>query len=224
MQRFSALNPSETKILEALKEYGFLVHRQLMAFTGYASSTIADTLKRLVLMGLVEKMDLLSPAVYRLSSKGAQIVSTNYRKTRSYPAIQHIVHVAESIRMLRMEFPEARLIKRQELYAQGLYPSVGEHAAEVGNVRIFLLVDDYLMRPGRAGESWIRKHTPVSRFVDIVAIRNRGEFLVTRWCDMADHYRIYTTDERQLDRLETAVKQAGITATVKLFKPVWRYS
>lgn len=224
MPPIAQLSPSETAVLDSLSEYDFLTQAQLVALTGLAASVVSDLLKRLRLYDFVKGWDLLRPAAFQLTGKGARIVEAPLPKERAYPAIQHVVHTAQAFLHLRAEFPQARLIRRRALYAHGLHPSVGEHAAHAGDDWIFFLVDDYLMRPGRVGDCWSRRHTPVGRFVDIERLRARGEFLVNRWCDAATQYRIFTTDESQVKRFERAAARADVSVGIQSMKPVWRLS
>lgn len=224
MPPIAQLNPSEVTLLDALAEYDYLTQAQLVSFTGFTASMISELLKRLRLYDLVKGLTLLRPAAFQLTYKGARIVDAPHPKERAYPAIQHVVHTAQAVLRLRHEFPTARLMRRRSLYAHGLHPSVGEHAAQSDEGWIFFLVDDYLMRPGRVGDSWTRTHTPVGRFVDIGRLRARGEFLVTRWCDVAGIYRVFTTDERQARRFTRAAERAEVPAQIFPMKPIWRLS
>ena len=224
MPPIAQLHPSEVSVLDALAEYDYLTQAQLMMFTGFAASVVSELLKRLRLFDLVKGLTLLRPAAFQLTYRGARIVDAPVPKERAYPAIQHVVHTAQAVLRLRDEFPSARLMRRRSLYAHGLHPSVGEHAAQSDEGWIFFLVDDYLMRPGRVGDSWTRTHTPVGRFVDINRLRARGEFLVTRWCDAAPHFRVFTTDARQARRFVRAAERADVPARIHPIKPVWRLS
>ena len=224
MPPIAQLHPSEVSLLDALAEYDYLTQAQLMMFTGFAASVVSELLKRLRLFDLVKGLTLLRPAAFQLTYRGARIVDAPVPKERAYPAIQHVVHTAQAVLRLRDEFPSARLMRRRSLYAHGLHPSVGEHAAQSDEGWIFFLVDDYLMRPGRVGDSWTRTHTPVGRFVDINRLRARGEFLVTRWCDAAPHFRVFTTDARQARRFVRAAERADVPARIHPIKPVWRLS
>jgi len=224
MPPIAQLNPSETAIMGALAEYDYLTQPQLVSFTGFAASAVSDLLKRLRLYKFVTGLTLLRPAAFQLTFKGARIVDAPAPKERAYPAIQHVAHTAQALLRLRDEFPAARLMRRRDLYAHGLHPSVGEHAARAQGDWIFFLVDDYFMRPGRVQDSWTRPHTPVGRFVDIGRLRSRGEFLVTRWCDAAQHYRVFTTDEQQVRRFTRAAERADVPARVESIKPIWRLS
>lgn len=224
MPPIAQLTPSEVSLLDALSEYDYLTQAQLVIVTGLAASVVCELLKRLRLYGWVKGLTLLRPAAYQLTYTGARIVDAPVPKERAYPAIQHIVHTAQALLRLRDAFPSARLIRRRTLYAHGLHPSVGEHAAKSDHGWIFFLVDDYHMRPGRVGDSWTRTHTPVGRFVDIGRLRARGEFLVTRWCDAVRHYRVFTTDEQQVRRFARAAERADVPAQVCRMKPVWRLS
>ena len=224
MPPIAQLHPSEVSVLDALAEYDYLTQAQLVLLTGLAASMVSELLKRLRLFDLVKGLTLLRPAAFQLTYRGARIVDAPVPKERAYPAIQHVVHTAQAVLRLRDEFPSARLMRRRSLYAHGLHPSVGEHAAQSDEGWIFFLVDDYLMRPGRVGDSWTRTHTPVGRFVDINRLRARGEFLVTRWCDAAPHFRVFTTDARQARRFVRAAERADVPARIHPIKPVWRLS
>jgi hypothetical protein len=224
MPRIAHLNPSEVAVLAALADYEYLTQAQLGVITGLAASAVSELLKRLRLYDLVHGLTLLRPAAFRLTHKGARLVEAPAPRERAYPAIQHVVHTAQAVLHVREEFPSARLLGRRSLYAHGLHPSVGEHAAQSEDGWIFLLVDDYLMRPGRVGDAWTRTHTPVGRYVDIHRLRTRGEFLVTRWCDAVRHYRVLTTDAQQVRRLTQAAARAEVPAQVQRMKPVWRLS
>ena len=224
MPPIAQLNPSEVSVLDALAEYDYLTQAQLVLLTGLAASMVSELLKRLRLFDLVKGLTLLRPAAFQLTFKGARIVDAPVPKERAYPAIQHVVHTAQAVLRLRDEFPSARLMSRRSLYAHGLHPSVGEHAAQSDEGWIFFLVDDYLMRPGRVNDSWTPTHTPDGRFVDINRLRARGEFLVTRWCDAAPHFRVFTTDARQARRFVRAAERADVPARIHPIKPVWRLS
>jgi len=224
MPPIAQLNPSEAAVLDALAEHEYLTQAQLVRVTGLAASMVSELLKRLRLFDLVKGLTLLRPAAFQLTYRGARIVNAPAPKARAYPAIQHVVHTAQAVLRLRDEFPSARLMSRRILYAHGLHPSVGEHAAQADEGWIFFLVDDYLMRPGRVGDAWTRTHTPVGRFVDINRLRARGQFLVTRWCDAAPHFRVFTTDAQQARRFTRAAERADVPARIHPIKPVWRLS
>lgn len=224
MPRIAQLIPSEVAVLSALADYDYLTQAQLATVTALASSVISDLLKRLRLVDLVKDLAWLRPAAYRLTGRGARLVGAPAPRERAYPAIQHSVHRAQALLQLRAEFPGAQLLSRHALCARGLYPSPGEHAAQSNAGWVFFLVDDYLMRPARLEASWTRRHTPLGHRVDIAQLRAEGDYLLQRWCDAAQAYRVFTTDERQVSRLEQAAARAGVPAQVAWMKPLWRLS
>lgn len=224
MPPIAHLNPSEAAVLAALADYEYLTQAQLGRITGLAASVVSELLKRLRLYDLVHGVTLLRPAAFRLTGKGARLVDAPAPRDRAYPAIQHAVHTAQAVLHLRETVPSARLLRRRALYARGLHPSVGEHAVASADGWIFLLVDDYLMRPGRVGDAWTRSHTPKGRYVDIHGLRARGEFLVSRWCDVVRAYWVMTTDAKQVPRLTRAAARAAVPAQVHVMPPVWRLS
>ena len=224
MPPIAALNNSEEKVAQALAEFEYLTQKQLTLLTGSAVSAVSAALRRLQLFEYVKEFDLLRPSAYRLTARGARAVDARAPRDRAYSAIQQIVHTAQAVIHLRDIYPGARLLRRVDLYAHGLHPAVGEHAVQTVEGWVFFLVDDYMMRPGRVRDCWTRTHKPVGRFVDIEALRARGEFLVHRWCDAACAYHAFTTDERQLARFEKVRERDNVPVQLHYLEPIWRLS
>lgn len=183
-------------IMDVLADNDFATPAQLAALCDVQLPAISKAMQQLATQNLIVVESGFRPAILRLSCTGARTmdkVLTSGKRTPSASVQQHACHRNEVGRLLANNYPGFAWTSRLQLFKHGLRPAIGEHGAIDAAGRSYLvLLDDYVMAPNRILRTWTRRHSPDMN----VYHDHTGQ----RWCDLANHFIVATTSEKQAKR------------------------
>lgn len=188
------LSDKHRLILSVLSRLKFGTVSQLMYWVGAEhESSVSRPCSQLVDAGLVEQHKDLKPYVYRLSRKGCNFVSAEYKRSwLSFSALQQVVLKNDVEIYLRNLYPKTSYIDKSRLLSLGLSPGIGEHGFRFEKKLFFVLIDDYLMDSKRILRCWERMHTPNENHYDLKLGGN------VSWESYADRFFLFCCDEDKL--------------------------
>lgn len=183
-------------IMEVLRQHDFATPAQLAALCGVNLPTICKAMQQLTAQSLIVVESSFRPTILRLSCTGARVMDTSLTSGKRMPSAsvqQHACHRNEVGLVLAQRYPGFQWTPRLQLLQHGLRPAIGEHGATDGAGRAYLvLLDDYVMAPNRILRTWQRRHAPDPNHTQDPT----GQ----RWCDLANHFIVATTSEKQTAR------------------------
>ena len=192
------------KIMQQLSMNDFATPAQLATFCDVQMPAISKATKQLQTQSMVVLEEGFRPSVLRLSFKGARMIGkvlSSGKRSPSAAVQQHACHRNEVALALSKKYPGFQWTPKKQLFAHGLRPAQGEHAATDNSGRAHLvLLDDYQMASNRILRSWTRRHTPNTNHYPI----HTGQ----RWCDLANNFVIATTSIEQADRHQQWIEGA----------------
>ena len=214
--------------MDVLSTHDFATPAQLATLCQVQPPAISKALKQLEDQSLVINESGFRPNILRLSAQGARVMDTRQpagRRTPSASVQQHACHRNEAGLLLARKYPGFHWTPKAQLLAHGLRPAIGEHGAiDRAGLSILVLLDDYVMAPGRILRTWQRRHTP-----DIAYTRDPTG---RRWCDLANHFIVVTNSRQQADRhrawIESYNRQCKDTVDrlpdieLLTIEPLWR--
>ena len=213
----TALTSRQRLIMSLLVRLRFATVQQLMFWVGAEhESSVSRPCGQLLRSGFIEQHADLSPRAYRLSRKGSQMLSTNYRRSwLSFAALQQSILKNDVEIHLRKMYPKTIHIEKTKLLTIGLNPAVGEYGFKHGKQLFFVLIDDYLMASKRILHCWDRQHTPSHAHYDI----KQGGFV--NWRSYADQFFLFCCDEDQLKQHQEFAEKHKIPLQSAYLPATW---
>lgn len=183
-------------IMDVLSQNDFATPAQLASFCGVQLPAICKATQQLAAKSLIVVESGFKPSILRLSCTGARTMDkalTSGKRTPSASVQQHACHRNEVGMVLAAKYPGFAWTPRLQLFKHGLRPAIGEHGAvDAANQAYLVMLDDYVMASNRILRTWTRRHAPDMNYYH--------DHTGRRWCDLANHFIVATTSEKQAER------------------------
>lgn len=213
-----ALSPLQNQILAKLGELKFATPTQLEMLCAARQPAISKAVAVLLEEGLIDGYLHSRPAILHLTPVGGRLLDTPLpagRRNASWSVMSHACHLSEVQTLMCQSRPGFRVLPRDVLFKQGLFPAFGEHGAIDGEGKSwFVLLDDYLMTSDRISRSWTRRHTPNKKYWPDPTGRV--------WRDVAQRFLVACTDEQNTARHRAWILKNRLPADVVQLTPLWK--
>lgn len=213
-----ALSQLQNAILAKLGEVQFATPKQLQIWCGVQHPAISKAVAVLLNEGLIDGYLHSRPAILHLTTVGGRLLDKPLpagRRNASWSVMSHACHLSEVQTLMATSRSGFRVLPRDVLFQQGLFPAFGEHGAVDGEGKSwFVLLDDYLMTSDRITRSWTRRHTPNKKYWPDPTGR--------AWRDVVQRFLVVSTDESNAARHRAWILKNHLPAEVVHLTPLWK--